>query len=110
MAETQPLLREKMEFPPGSLPLHAPPNFADFIPVAKFIPSTKRDASGRKIPQAIAHRGYKAAYPENTMGAFEGAVDIGACAIETDLHLSKDGVVVISHVRRSPFLQSSSLM
>lgn len=32
------------------------------------------------------------------MGAFKGAVEVGAHAIETDLHLSKDGVVVISHV------------
>jgi len=31
------------------------------------------------------------------MGAFRGAVDVGAHAIETDLHLSKDGVVVLSH-------------
>jgi glycerophosphoryl diester phosphodiesterase len=33
------------------------------------------------------------------MSAFKGAVDVGAHAIETDLHLSKDGVVVLSHVR-----------
>lgn len=32
------------------------------------------------------------------MGAFKGAVDVGAHAIETDLHISKDGVVVLSHV------------
>jgi glycerophosphoryl diester phosphodiesterase len=32
------------------------------------------------------------------MGAFKGAVEIGAHAIETDVHLSKDGVVVLSHV------------
>jgi phosphatidylglycerol phospholipase C len=32
------------------------------------------------------------------MGAFRGAVDVGAEAIETDIHLSKDGVVVLSHV------------
>jgi len=50
------------------------------------------------MPQAIAHRGYKAQYPENTMGAFRGAVDIGVHALETDVHLSKDGVVVLSHV------------
>jgi glycerophosphoryl diester phosphodiesterase len=49
-------------------------------------------------PQCIAHRGYKAAHPENTMGAFKGAVGVGAHAIETDIHLSKDGVVVLSHV------------
>lgn len=33
------------------------------------------------------------------MVAFQGAVDVGADAIETDLHLSRDGVVVLSHVR-----------
>jgi glycerophosphoryl diester phosphodiesterase len=33
------------------------------------------------------------------MGAFKGAVEVGAHAIETDIHLSKDGVVVLSHVR-----------
>lgn len=32
------------------------------------------------------------------MGAFVGAVKAGAHAIETDIHLSKDGVVVLSHV------------
>jgi glycerophosphoryl diester phosphodiesterase len=31
------------------------------------------------------------------MGAFRGAVEIGAEALETDIHLSKDGVVVLSH-------------
>lgn len=31
------------------------------------------------------------------MGAFKGAIGVGAHAIETDIHLSKDGVVVISH-------------
>jgi glycerophosphoryl diester phosphodiesterase len=31
------------------------------------------------------------------MGAFKGAVDVGAEAIETDIHLSRDGVVVLSH-------------
>lgn len=32
------------------------------------------------------------------MGAFRGAVEVGAHAIETDVHLSRDGVVVIAHV------------
>ena len=43
-------------------------------------------------------REYKAKFPENTMGAFRGAVEVGADALETDIHLSKDGVVVLSHV------------
>lgn len=58
--------------------------------------------SGLKLPQTIAHRGYKAAYPENTLAGFKAAVDIGAHALETDLHLSKDKVVVLSHVSPQP--------
>jgi glycerophosphoryl diester phosphodiesterase len=58
----------------------------------------RKDVRGRKMPQAIAHRGYKAEYPENTMKAFEGAVKVGAHAVETDIHLTKDDVVVLSHV------------
>lgn len=41
------------------------------------------------------------------MGAFKGAVEVGAHAIETDIHLSKDGVVVLSHVR--PLLRAIDL-
>ena len=33
------------------------------------------------------------------MAAFKGAADVGAHALETDIHLSRDGVVVLSHVR-----------
>jgi len=50
------------------------------------------------LPQAIAHRGFKAEYPENTMEAFRAAMAVGAHAIETDLHLSRDKVVMLSHV------------
>jgi glycerophosphoryl diester phosphodiesterase len=57
-----------------------------------------RTKDGVQLPQAIAHRGYKAKFPENTMAAFKGAVDIGVHALETDIHISKDGVAVISHV------------
>ncbi|KAL1593435.1 gamma-tubulin [Nothophoma quercina] len=31
------------------------------------------------------------------MGAFRGAVEVGANAVETDVHLTRDGVVVLSH-------------
>jgi len=52
---------------------------------------------GTRLPQAIAHRGYKAKFPENTMSSFRGAVEVGAHAVETDIHLTKDGVAVLSH-------------
>ena len=45
----------------------------------------------------IAHRGASGDRPENTLPAFEEAIAQGADMIETDLHLSRDGVVVIHH-------------
>ncbi|KAI1260967.1 PLC-like phosphodiesterase [Xylariaceae sp. FL1019] len=55
-------------------------------------------ASGRKgLPLAIAHRGFNVGVPENTMMAFKAAIEVGVDALETDLHLSRDGVVVLCH-------------
>ena len=45
----------------------------------------------------IAHRGASAYYPENTMAAFRGAVEMGAEMIELDIMMSKDGVPVAFH-------------
>lgn len=45
----------------------------------------------------IAHRGFKGAYPENTMLAFKKAIETGADGIEFDVHLTKDGELVIIH-------------
>ena len=48
-------------------------------------------------PLVIAHRGASGELPENTLPAFERAIELSADMIETDLHLSRDGVVVIHH-------------
>ena len=45
----------------------------------------------------IAHRGFKGAFPENTMLAFKKAIEAGCDAIEFDIHLSKDNELVIIH-------------
>ena len=45
----------------------------------------------------IAHRGWSGRYPENTMLAFEKAAEAGADGIELDVHLSRDGEVMIMH-------------
>ena len=45
----------------------------------------------------IAHRGFKGAYPENTMLAYEKAIEVGADGIEFDVHLTKDSELVIIH-------------
>ncbi len=45
----------------------------------------------------IAHRGFSANYPENTLLAFEKALEAGADGIETDLRLSRDNEIVLFH-------------
>ncbi len=47
--------------------------------------------------KVFAHRGFSGRYPENTMLAFEKAVECNADGIELDVHLSKDGEVMIMH-------------
>ena len=48
-------------------------------------------------PLRFAHRGSRVLWPQNTMTAFQGAVDLGYCYLETDLHVSRDGRVVVFH-------------
>ena len=57
----------------------------------------KLQFGGRSKPYVIAHRGNSAAAPENTLAAFGRAIDDGADIIETDLHLTRDGVFVCIH-------------
>lgn len=45
----------------------------------------------------IAHRGANKRAPQNTLPAFQKAIDMGTHGFETDVHLSKDGVPVICH-------------
>ena len=47
--------------------------------------------------QIWAHRGASAYAPENTMPAFEEAVRMGAHGLELDVHLSRDGELVVIH-------------
>ena len=50
-----------------------------------------------KRPLIIAHRGYRAKYPENTLVSFSAALDAGVRMIELDVILSKDRRVVVIH-------------
>lgn len=54
-------------------------------------------AAKRAEVEIIAHRGYSAAAPENTLAALEAAIVAGADAIEFDLHVTRDGVPVLFH-------------
>jgi glycerophosphoryl diester phosphodiesterase len=48
-------------------------------------------------PRVLAHRGLALEAPENTLLAFGKAAAVGALHIETDVHVSRDGVAVVSH-------------
>ena len=48
-------------------------------------------------PMLIAHRGLSATYPENTLIAFERALDLDVDAMEFDVHMTVDGEVVVTH-------------
>jgi glycerophosphoryl diester phosphodiesterase len=49
------------------------------------------------VVDIIGHRGAAGTYPENTMVSFMACEDLGADGIELDVHLSKDGEIVVIH-------------
>lgn len=48
-------------------------------------------------PAVITHRGANKYAPQNTLPAFERAVQIGTDGFETDVHITKDGKIVLCH-------------
>jgi glycerophosphoryl diester phosphodiesterase len=47
--------------------------------------------------EVAAHRGNMALYPENTLPAFRSACEIGVDMIELDMHMTKDGEIIVAH-------------
>jgi glycerophosphoryl diester phosphodiesterase len=48
-------------------------------------------------PELIGHRGTPREYVENTLPAFARAIELGAQALELDVHATRDGGVVVHH-------------
>jgi glycerophosphoryl diester phosphodiesterase len=48
-------------------------------------------------PLVMAHRGGRGLWPENTLYAFEHAVELGVDVLEMDIHTTADGVPVVMH-------------
>jgi len=48
-------------------------------------------------PIVIAHRGASGYAPENTLASFNKAISLGAEGIELDVHMSKDGYLIVCH-------------
>ena len=53
--------------------------------------------AGSRRPRTVGHRGASALAPENTLRAFEIAIDYGLDLVELDVHLSRDGQLVVIH-------------
>jgi glycerophosphoryl diester phosphodiesterase len=49
------------------------------------------------LTNIIAHRGFSSSYPENTALSFEKAIELGVECVEFDVHLTRDGQLVVIH-------------
>lgn len=76
-----------MPVAPTPTPMIAPTSAATSVPTSAVA----------KAPLIVAHRGGAALAPENTLGAFENALKLGVDMVECDVHLSKDGQVIVMH-------------
>src|SRR6202045_468311 len=51
----------------------------------------------RPKPEKISHRGARQTLPENSIPAFLRAIELGADAVELDVHATSDGLVMVHH-------------
>lgn len=60
-------------------------------------PAAPAPSAPRPVPPLIAHRGNALDFPENTLPAFESALQLGARHVELDVQLSRDRVPFVLH-------------
>src|SRR5271166_5116502 len=78
-------------------PVSTPPGgYLLGCPAGIFIGRGGRPAMSRSFVLQ-GHRGARGLKPENTLPSFEVALDLGVSSIETDVHLTRDGVPILCH-------------
>lgn len=55
------------------------------------------DSASLNVPFVIAHQGGDGLWPGDTMFAYQNAVELGVDVLEMDIHITKDGVLVLMH-------------
>lgn len=67
------------------------------FPLIRFKSTSPHSHDIKSYPKIVGHRGAAGLAPENTLIAFQKAMEIGVDLIELDLHVSKDGNLVVIH-------------
>lgn len=67
------------------------------VPDQKIVEENPFIISEDESPWVIAHGGSKALWPENTMMAFKGSMELGVDALEMDVNITKDGILITHH-------------
>src|SRR5260370_12686030 len=49
------------------------------------------------LPRVFGHRGSAGTHPENTLESFRGAIASGVQYLEFDIHMTRDGEIVVAH-------------
>ena len=63
----------------------------------EFLAGISTKSRGDKMTKIYGHRGSKGNYPENTLLSFKKAIEQGVEGLELDVHLTKDGEIVVIH-------------
>lgn len=59
--------------------------------------ATQNEFFAGPYPRIFAHRGASGDFPENTLPSFAAAADLGVAYIELDVHMTRDGRIVVAH-------------
>ncbi|APZ94761.1 glycerophosphodiester phosphodiesterase family protein [Fuerstiella marisgermanici] len=69
----------------------------DDVAVRQLPPSENKPADSSRRADVVAHRGFSAIAPENTLAAIRAAIKAGATGCEFDVYACADGTIVLMH-------------